>query len=291
MPDSNIGGLNPITALEIDRVNDRLVAWDASATGADRTKRLAILEHGVLVASPNHQTFSNANATISAVTTYLAQVGTMSAARSVTLPLANSVPIGFTIRIADESGTATATNKITLARSGSDTINGVTSIDAIARPYGFCYIVSDGTSKWFLARPQIYSDRLAEIIEGFAAASNGQYLRKNAAGTGIDYGTPSGGVGSSATVTTTRSTLSANLSLTNTSTNYQHLNPNGANRDVTLPASPTGSDPNYFVIRNTATAGTAFGLVVKNSGGTTLYTVPAGFYTSVVWDGTTWEVY
>lgn len=154
MPDSNIGGLNPITALEIDRVNDRLVAWDASATDADRTKRLSIVEHGVLAASPNHQTFSNAAATIAAGTTYLAQIGTMSAARAVTVPLANSVPVGFVIQIADESGTVTEANKITLARSGSDTINGVTSIDAIATARGTCLLISNGSNSWYLARFQ-----------------------------------------------------------------------------------------------------------------------------------------
>ena len=113
----------------------------------------------------------------------------------------------------------------------------------------------------------------------------------NAAGNAIEYFTPSGGVGgSSAIVSTNRQTLSGGLTLTSSSANYQHLDPNGANRDITLP-SPTGSDPNYFVIKNIASAGTAYGLVVKNSGGTTLTTIPAAFYMNFVYDGTTWEIY
>jgi hypothetical protein len=63
-------------------------------------------------------------------------------------------------------------------------------------------------------------------------------------------------------------TLSAADTLTTASALIQLLDPNGANRDVTLPA--TGR----FVIRNISTG--AFALVVKNAGGTTLATIRAG---------------
>ena len=41
---------------------------------------------------------------------------------------------------------------------------------------------------------QAFSARLADIVNGFAAASNGQVIRKNAGGTALEYATVSGGV-------------------------------------------------------------------------------------------------
>ena len=96
----------------------------------------------------SRQTFSNANVTVSATTTQLAQTGTLTAARTVTLPLANSKASGFRIDIVGESGTSSPTNKIILARSGSDLINGLTTLDAITFPNGAVYCVSDGVSRW-----------------------------------------------------------------------------------------------------------------------------------------------
>ena len=99
------------------------------------------------------QTFSNADATIAPESTYVAQTGTLSAARTLTLPAASSVVAGSKILIVDESGTATSTNKILLVRSGSDTLNGGTvALDAIVVAYGFATIFSDGVSKWTLTK-------------------------------------------------------------------------------------------------------------------------------------------
>lgn len=96
-------------------------------------------------------TFSNADATVSGTTDqYISQVGTMSAARTVTLPAANG-RAGQRVTVLDESGTVTATNTIILARAGSDTIDGLTSV-AIGIPYGRLDVIADGTSKWTLIR-------------------------------------------------------------------------------------------------------------------------------------------
>ena len=96
----------------------------------------------------SRQTFSNADVTVSATATQLAQTGTLTAARTVTLPLANSKASGFRIDIVGESGTSSSANKIILARSGSDLINGVATLDAITFPNGAVYCVSDGVSRW-----------------------------------------------------------------------------------------------------------------------------------------------
>ncbi len=49
------------------------------------------------------------------------------AARTWTLPAANSVNLGQSVTVADIQGTLTSTNTLTVARAGSDTINGGTS--------------------------------------------------------------------------------------------------------------------------------------------------------------------
>ena len=103
------------------------------------------------------QTFSNANATISAGTTLLTQTGTMSAPRVVTLPAANSVAAGFPIEIVDSSGTVTNPFRLTLAAAGADTIGG--HYPVIHVPYGFLKVVSNGTDKWLVvgtATPDVY---------------------------------------------------------------------------------------------------------------------------------------
>lgn len=93
-------------------------------------------------------TFNNANYTIVATKdTVVAQVGTLSAVRTVTLPLANTVLAGTEFIIVDQTGTATATNYITIARAGADTINGATSED-ITGAYAWRRLISDGTSSW-----------------------------------------------------------------------------------------------------------------------------------------------
>lgn len=92
-------------------------------------------------------TFSNAPYTVLTTDKYVAQVGTMSASRAVTLPAANAVPAGYMLWIADESGTVTATNTIMVTRAGSDTINGATTLTLVTA-YADVILVSDGTSKW-----------------------------------------------------------------------------------------------------------------------------------------------
>jgi hypothetical protein len=71
-----------------------------------------------------------------------------SSARTITLPSAATVRSGALYTIKDESGAA-VTNNITIARAGSDTIDGATS-KVINTNYGVVTLYSDGTSKWFV---------------------------------------------------------------------------------------------------------------------------------------------
>ena len=77
----------------------------------------------------------------------VAQVGTMSAARIFSLPAAADFPAGGELIIIDESGTVTASNKITVQRDGTDTIDGATSNDIVS-PYGVLRLISDGVDSW-----------------------------------------------------------------------------------------------------------------------------------------------
>jgi len=79
---------------------------------------------------------------------WIIAVTSTAAARTINLPLANAVPAGWQITVKDESGGA-LTNNITIARAGSDTIDGATS-NAINLNYGSRTLYSDGVSKWFL---------------------------------------------------------------------------------------------------------------------------------------------
>jgi hypothetical protein len=78
--------------------------------------------------------------------------------------------------------------------------------------------------------------------------------------------------------------LSANKTLVSTSSQYQFLDPNGANRDVTLPTAATNM---LFIISNTSTG--IYSLTVKNSGGTAQGNpIAAGVISGFYYNGTSW---
>jgi hypothetical protein len=66
------------------------------------------------------------------------------AAATITLPLAASVPAGFTVGIKKKDSGG---NAVTVARSGADTFDGATSI-SLAAQFNSCLLVSDGVSQW-----------------------------------------------------------------------------------------------------------------------------------------------
>jgi microcystin-dependent protein len=82
--------------------------------------------------------------------------------------------------------------------------------------------------------------------------------------------------------------LSANKTLTDADAAIQYLNPNGANRDVTLPALGTGN--HQFIITNTA--GATYTLTVKTAGAVTVITIQPGHAVTVFSGGASgnWRV-
>lgn len=92
-------------------------------------------------------TVNNANYTILATDKVVAQIGTMSAARTFSLPAASTFPAGGELIIIDESGSVDSTNKIIVQRNGTDTIDGATSED-VDVAYGFLRLICNGSNSW-----------------------------------------------------------------------------------------------------------------------------------------------
>jgi hypothetical protein len=105
-----------------------------------------------LVSSP--ATFStleftsiNSNLTISPSDTFVFIAVDTGASRTIDLPLAANVSQGRVYAIKDSTGTANA-NPITIARQGSDLIDGATSFDFDSN-YGSIWYITDGVSNWY----------------------------------------------------------------------------------------------------------------------------------------------
>jgi len=117
--------------------------------------------------------FADAAVTLNATDRYVAQVGTMSAPRIVTLPSAASFPVGVPLRIADESGSLTALNTIAVGRAGADLIlNGVfTVVATLTRPYEFADLYSDGVDSWVWQDAHAAAVDEAEVLIDAAVAA------------------------------------------------------------------------------------------------------------------------
>jgi hypothetical protein len=100
----------------------------------------------------------------------------LSAARTDTLPAANSVNAGQVFYMVDFAGVASATHTVTLAKAGSDTINGVTTAVALNVQYGTALFWSDGTSKWTLLVPGTGGGGSGTVTSVVVAAGSGVTL-------------------------------------------------------------------------------------------------------------------
>jgi hypothetical protein len=89
----------------------------------------------------------DASYTIASTDRFVALTTAFTAPRTFTLPAASALKTGQAITIVDEGGVVSATNALTIARSGSDTINGASSV-VIDGPNFIVTLRSDGVSKW-----------------------------------------------------------------------------------------------------------------------------------------------
>lgn len=139
-----------------DSVTFALTGQVAVANGGTGASTAAAARVNLNVES--RTTFSNANYTALATDKYIAQIGTLTGNRTVTLPLCSVVNPGFMLTIADESGTAGsgATQRILVSRSGSDTIDKSAASAFVMVQSGSITLVSDGVSNWTIVQVSPY---------------------------------------------------------------------------------------------------------------------------------------
>tara|TARA_R110002012_G_scaffold215674_5_gene386721 strand:- start:5354 stop:6337 length:984 start_codon:yes stop_codon:yes gene_type:complete len=130
-------------------------------------------------------TFNNVDYTINVDDRVVSQVGTMSSPRTLTLPSASLFRAGGELIIFDESGSVNSTNKITVQRAGTDTIDGLTSLE-ITSAYGILKLICNGADGWISNN----SKRLTGEIKAWASSSvPSGYLECNGAEVAISsYG-------------------------------------------------------------------------------------------------------
>ena len=124
----------------VDTTNNRLVLQDGATAGGWPAAKLA--EVPTLSRTPVNDVSYTAPTT-DRIVAYIA----ISAPRTVTLPLAASFPAGIVLWVVDESGAVTSTNVVTIAHSGSDTIDGAASA-TLNGAYDAIGLISNGSNKW-----------------------------------------------------------------------------------------------------------------------------------------------
>lgn len=119
------------------------------------------------------QPVADVNATVGSETAVLAYTS-ISAARTVTLPPANSFDPSQRVRVADFSGSASGTNTITVVPTGSDTINGGSSV-VISVAYGSVEFICNGANAW------AYSAGSGSAAGSFSNVTATGYIRESTA--------------------------------------------------------------------------------------------------------------
>lgn len=145
--------------LLVDTTNNRVQVHDGATPGGWAAAKLAE------VVTNTRAAVADANYTALASDRTIAFTA-LTAARTVTLPAASSYPTGTTLTIFDESGSCSSTDPISVARAGSDTIDGATSV-MLSSAYGYLALQSNGASKWTLVDQA--ASNLAAVGIGTAA--------------------------------------------------------------------------------------------------------------------------
>lgn len=156
---------------------------------------------------------------------------------------------------------------------------------------GYYYLASDagsvdfgsGSIAFTAGDMVIYNGSIWQKIEGGVS-----YVPVNKAGDTMtgNLSVPNITVTQRLTPSTNKETLSANKTLTTSDAQYHFLDPNGSNRDVTMPTEAAGMA--YF-IKNDGTANT---ITVKDSGGTAIgdNSLAAGIGVGYLYDGIEWQL-
>jgi hypothetical protein len=174
MANITVPGLPAKTGTILDaaylHLNDQLLAKIEAQYSADIVTFLGSTnkaEGRANLSIDRRATVDDTNYTILATDKVVAQIGTMSAARTFSLPAASTVEAGAMIIIIDESGTITSTNKInkiSVQRNGTDTIDGQTSID-INKDYGSLVLICDGSNSWkIISNRRDYQEEISLMV-------------------------------------------------------------------------------------------------------------------------------
>lgn len=140
----------------------RLVGHDAATVGGIKMARLDEVSSEVLRAVGNTSfSFQITDRLVVSNTAFTAP-------RTGTLPAANAVSAGRTISFFDTLPAINGANTLTIARAGSDTINGAASF-VCAVPGARWDLVSDGVSRWSVTSFIVDGDRGDVIVSGSGA--------------------------------------------------------------------------------------------------------------------------
>ena len=124
----------------VDTTNNRAIVNDGATAGGFPAAKLSEVITNTRIAV--------SDAAYTALTTdRLIAYTAITAARVVSLPAASTYPTGTRLTIVDESGAVSATDTITVAANGTDTINGGASA-LLSAAYGYVAIESNGVNKW-----------------------------------------------------------------------------------------------------------------------------------------------
>ena len=182
-------GLLPVASGGTNTATPSLVAGtNVTVTGTWPNQTIAASGGG----GPVVQTFSNANLTVLPGTTVVAQIGTLSGSRTVTLPSASACTAGLRLILTDSSGSATSSNRFIVVPAGSDTIGyqltATSNTVVMDMAYGSVELETDGTSKWTivggtcLATAKFTSLALSDVTLSTQLNLANQVLLRSAAG-------------------------------------------------------------------------------------------------------------
>ena len=147
-----------------------------AAQGTDsRTPSAHQLSHridGADAIAPLTGAMGNADASVPAGVTIVTTSATFTAARTLTLPAASTVPAGVPVTVIDTFSAINGANTLTIQRAGSDTINGGASI-IMAAPRSARQLFSNGSGAWaFDAGVLRSANNLLDVLSASQARTN-----------------------------------------------------------------------------------------------------------------------
>jgi hypothetical protein len=159
---------------------------DASASGRSFITAADVPAQRVAIGIDAVTPVDDADATVAVTDRRVVLIG-LSASRTLTLPVLTGITTGQSIDIFDETGLCTPARTITVARGGSDTINGQTSF-VIASPFGGVRLTKVSGAKW-TAHRLIAGFNLLRSTAGsrtFLLADHGNLIVRAASGAMTD---------------------------------------------------------------------------------------------------------